>query len=81
MTPVARIVTRRPFSVLRTLRAVGRAMESHPFERLPTTQKPAPGNWAGDAKRFGAQFAMFAPGIALLLGWPLLAAKGLDGHV
>lgn len=23
----------------------------------------------------------FVPGIALLLGWPLLAAKGLDGHV
>ncbi|TQV94989.1 hypothetical protein V2A60_009931 [Cordyceps javanica] len=81
MTAVARIITRRQFSMLQSLRAVGRAMESHPFERLSRTQKPAPANWAGEAKRCGVQFALFAPGIGLLLGWPFLAAKAVDGHV
>lgn len=56
-------------------------MESHPFERLSKTQKSAPANWAGEAKRFGVQISMFVPGIGLLLGWPLLAAKAVDGHV
>lgn len=81
MTPVARVIARRPFSMLQSLRAVGRAMESHPFERLSNTQKHAPANWAGEAKRLSVNLAMFVPGIALLLGWPLLAAKAVDGHV
>ncbi|OAA70985.1 pantothenate transporter liz1 [Akanthomyces lecanii RCEF 1005] len=81
MTPIVRIAARRQFSMLQSLRAAGRALESHPFERLPKTQKSAPADWAGDVKRFGTQLAMFVPGIGLLLGWPLLAAKGLDGHI
>lgn len=58
MVPVARIVARRQFSVLRAVRSVGRSMESHPYERLSTTQRAAPGNWAGEMKRMGTQFAM-----------------------
>ncbi|OAA63008.1 pantothenate transporter liz1 [Cordyceps fumosorosea ARSEF 2679] len=81
MTPVARIIARRQYSMMQSVRAAGRAMESHPFERLPRKQKPAPANWAGDAKRFGVQIALYIPGISLLLGWPLLAAKVMDGHV
>ncbi|EJP62464.1 hypothetical protein MY4038_008343 [Beauveria bassiana] len=81
MLPAARIIGRRHFSLLQSMRAVGRSMESHPFERLSKTQKSAPANWAGEAKRFGVQISMFVPGIGLLLGWPLLAAKAVDGHV
>ncbi|OAR02238.1 hypothetical protein LLEC1_06144 [Akanthomyces lecanii] len=81
MTPIVRIAARRQFSMLQSMRAVGRAMEAHPFERLPKAQKSAPADWAGNMKRCGRQLVLFVPGITLLLGWPLLAAKGLDGHV
>ena len=41
------------------LRAAGRAMEAHPFERLPTAQKSAPADWGKQFKRVGSQAAMY----------------------
>lgn len=63
MTPVAariatRAVARRPFSMMASLRAAGRAMESHPFERLPTKTKSAPADWSWQVKRLGTQAAL-----------------------
>lgn len=63
MSPVvarfaARAIQRRQFSLLGAMRTVGRSMEAHPFERLPVSQKPAPGDYAKLFKRAGGQALM-----------------------
>ena len=63
MSPIAariasRAVARRPFSMMASLRAAGRAMEAHPFERLPTATKSAPADWGYQVKRVGSQAAL-----------------------
>ncbi|KEZ38799.1 hypothetical protein SAPIO_CDS10839 [Scedosporium apiospermum] len=75
---IIRAATRRQVS---TLRAAARSMESHPFEKLPATQKVASGAYGKMAKSAATRLAFFFPGIALLLGWPYLSKVGLDGHV
>lgn len=51
----ARAAGRRQFSLLTNMRNVARSMESHPFERLPTKQTAARGDWGKEAKRVGGQ--------------------------
>ncbi|KAJ4133543.1 hypothetical protein NW768_005129 [Fusarium equiseti] len=51
----ARAVQRRQFSLLTAMRNAGRAMESHPFERLPISQKSASPDYAKMFKRVGSQ--------------------------
>ncbi|KAH6891413.1 hypothetical protein B0T10DRAFT_605690 [Thelonectria olida] len=84
MSPVvtrfaARAIQRRQFSLLSAMRTVGRSMEAHPFERLPVSQKPAPGDYAKLFKRAGGQALIFFPGFAVVLGWPLAAQWAFDG--
>ncbi|KAK7403204.1 hypothetical protein QQZ08_001681 [Neonectria magnoliae] len=84
MSPVVariaiRAAGRRQFSLLGAMRTVGRSMESHPFERLPASMKPAPPDYAKMVKRVGSQAIIFFPGFAVILGWPLAAAWAFDG--
>lgn len=63
MSPIAtqiaaRTLGRRQFSIIRSLRAVGRSMESHPFERLPVTQKPQKPDYGKMMRRVGSQAVM-----------------------
>lgn len=54
----ARTVSRRQFSMLRSLRSVARGMEAHPFGRLSATQEAAKPTYGAYAKRVGTQAAM-----------------------
>ncbi|PHH86053.1 hypothetical protein CDD83_10821 [Cordyceps sp. RAO-2017] len=81
MLPAARVAARRRFSVMKSMRSVARAMEPHPFQRLPASQPTARPDWATGLKRAGSQALIFFPGIAVLLGWPLAAKALVDGHV
>ncbi|KAF4445720.1 hypothetical protein F53441_10562 [Fusarium austroafricanum] len=77
----ARAVQRRQFSLLTAMRNAGRAMEAHPFERLPISQKPAKPDYAKMFKRVGSQAVFFFPGFAVILGWPLAAQYAFDGRL
>ncbi|PHH62997.1 hypothetical protein CDD81_6422 [Ophiocordyceps australis] len=81
MSPISRLATRRPFSVMSSIRTAARSMEPHPFQRLPVTQRPAKPDWGSNIKRVGTQAIIFFPGIGMLLGWPIAAKMLLDGHV
>ncbi|QPC68779.1 hypothetical protein HYE67_011010 [Fusarium culmorum] len=74
----ARAFQTRQFSLLTAMRNAGRAMESHPFERLPITQKPASPDYAKMFKRVGSQALFFFPGFAVILGWPWAAQYAFD---
>ncbi|KAF4965100.1 hypothetical protein FSARC_7063 [Fusarium sarcochroum] len=76
-----RAVQRRQFSLLNSMRNAGRAMESHPFERLPISQQPAKPDYAQMFKRVGSQALFFFPGFAVILGWPLAAQYAFDGRL
>ncbi|ODA80650.1 hypothetical protein RJ55_03609 [Drechmeria coniospora] len=78
---VTRVVARRPFSMMMRLRSAARSFEAHPFQRLPVSQQAARGDWGAEMKRVGKQAAIFFPGFAVLLGWPLAAKSIFDGHV
>ncbi|CAH0048315.1 unnamed protein product [Clonostachys solani] len=78
---VVRTMGRRQFSIIRSLRQVGRSMESHPFERLPVSAKSAPADWGRQFRRVGSQAVIFFPGMALALGWPYLPYLYYDGRV
>lgn len=54
-----RAIQRRPFSMLSSLRTAGRAMEAHPFERMPQTQKSAPADWGKQIRRVSSQAALY----------------------
>ncbi|KAF7545155.1 hypothetical protein G7046_g9624 [Stylonectria norvegica] len=79
--PAVRAVGRRQFSLLNSMRQVGRSMESHPFERLPVAQAPAKPDWGKEARRVGGQALFFFPGFAVVLGWPFAAEAIFDGHL
>jgi len=51
------------------------------MERLPVSQKAARGDWGKEFRRVGKQAALFFPGITVLLGWPLMARRVLNGHM
>ncbi|KFH48201.1 hypothetical protein ACRE_007790 [Hapsidospora chrysogenum ATCC 11550] len=74
-TVVRAAVQRRSFSLASSFRAMARAMESHPFERLPVTQKSAAADWAKQVKRVTSQAAICVPGVTLFFGWPLLVRR------
>lgn len=54
MSPILRMVAqRRAFSIATRVRTLTQSFEPHPFERMPTTQKPARGDWGKQARRLG----------------------------
>jgi hypothetical protein len=54
-----RAAQRRQFSMMGSLRNFARSLESHPFERLPISQKPQPADWSKQFKRVGSQALMY----------------------
>jgi len=51
-----RMASRRQFSLMTSLRQLARGFEhGTPFERLPTTQKPATPDWGKQLRRVGGQ--------------------------
>ncbi|KAK4680350.1 hypothetical protein QC764_212340 [Podospora pseudoanserina] len=71
----------RTFSVYKSLRQFARSFEHAPFERLPVSTNSAAADWGRQIKRVGKQGAVYFPAIGMILGWPYLAASGLDGRV
>ncbi|OIW23581.1 hypothetical protein CONLIGDRAFT_686509 [Coniochaeta ligniaria NRRL 30616] len=70
-----RLASRRQFSLMTSLRQLGRSFEhGTPFERLPVTQKPQGADWGRQFKRVGGQAVVFLPAMAVMLGWPYAAA-------
>jgi hypothetical protein len=55
---VARAAGRRQFSLLPSVRGIARAIEPHPFERLPVSQKAAPGDYGKLIKNVGQRAAL-----------------------
>ncbi|KAG9256679.1 uncharacterized protein F5Z01DRAFT_482366 [Emericellopsis atlantica] len=79
-----RPLQKRSFSIMSTLRNVGRFMEAHPFERLPSTKAKAPADWGRQIRRIGGQTAIFFPFYAVMMGWPLAiawASRRRNGYV
>lgn len=59
MVPTAaRAATRKPFSVMMTLRTAARSFEAHPFQRLSATGQAARPDWGSEARRVGKQVAV-----------------------
>jgi len=63
-TPLIRTMARQPlrqlprlqkrsFSIIERARAVARAAEAHPFERMPLTQAPAKPDWGKQFRHVG----------------------------
>jgi hypothetical protein len=77
----ARAAGRRQFSLFSSVRSFARSFEAHPFERMPVTQNAQRGDYAKMGRRVAGQAVFFAPGIAVLLGWPYLGYKGLNGKI
>ncbi|TLS30627.1 hypothetical protein PpBr36_03106, partial [Pyricularia pennisetigena] len=71
----------RQFSLMAAMRNMARSFEPHPFQRLPNTQKPQSADYAKILKRSGKTVMIYVPGMALILGWPLMAQRVIDGHV
>ncbi|KAF7544330.1 hypothetical protein G7Z17_g10039 [Cylindrodendrum hubeiense] len=78
---ITRAAARRQFSLLGAMRTVGRSMESHPFERISITQKPASPDYAKMVKRVGSQAVVFFPFMAVALGWPAICPLIFDGNL
>ncbi|KAH6986116.1 hypothetical protein BKA56DRAFT_670307 [Ilyonectria sp. MPI-CAGE-AT-0026] len=78
---ITRAASRRQFSLLGAMRTVGRSMESHPFERIPITQKPASPDYAKMVKRVGSQAVVFFPFMGVALGWPAICPLLFDGNL
>jgi hypothetical protein len=76
-----RAAGRRQFSLLTSARSFARSFEPHPFERIPVTQTAQRGDYAKMGRRVAGQAVFFAPAIVVLLGWPYVGYKMLNGHV
>ncbi|KAK0102266.1 hypothetical protein ONS95_005888 [Cadophora gregata] len=72
---------RRAFSIATRVRTLARSFEPHPFERMPTTQKPARGDWGRQARRVGDSAMFYFPFMGLVLSWPVIAEQFLDGKM
>ncbi|CAK7275048.1 hypothetical protein SEPCBS57363_006479 [Sporothrix epigloea] len=72
---------RRQFSVVRSLRSFARSFEAHVFQRLPATSESQAPDYGRLIKRGSKTIAVYFPVAFAILGWPVLAEKGLDGHV
>lgn len=57
VTLATRAIQRRPYSLMASLRAMGRSMEAHPFQR-PAGTKGAPADWGKQARRTISQVVM-----------------------
>ncbi|KAK0739968.1 hypothetical protein B0T21DRAFT_382891 [Apiosordaria backusii] len=74
MSPIlARLAARNAFR--------GVQQQQRSFSRLPVTTNSAAADWGRQVKRLGKQGAIYFPAIGAILGWPYLAASGLDGHM
>ncbi|KAK3326372.1 hypothetical protein B0H66DRAFT_550783 [Apodospora peruviana] len=73
-TTSSRMVTRRQFSIIQSLRSFGRSIEAHPFERLPVTSQSAAADWGKLVKRTGKQGLIYFPAMCVMLGWPYAAS-------
>ncbi|KJR84572.1 uncharacterized protein SPSK_10061 [Sporothrix schenckii 1099-18] len=72
---------RRQFSVVRSLRSFARSFEPHVFQRLPVAGDAQAPDYGRLIKRSGKTIAIYFPVAFTILGWPMIAKKGLDGHV
>ncbi|KAL8371693.1 hypothetical protein RB595_001480 [Gaeumannomyces hyphopodioides] len=72
---------RRQFSLMTAMRNTMRSFEPHPFQRLPIAEKAQPADWAKTVARRGKTLGIYFPGMALILGWPWMVQKALDGHM
>ncbi|CAK7242131.1 MAG: hypothetical protein STHCBS139747_003611 [Sporothrix thermara] len=72
---------RRQFSVVNSLRSFARSFEPHVFQRLPMTSQSQAPDYGRLFKRSGKTIAIYVPVAMTILGWPVLAQKGLDGHI
>ena len=54
----ARTIQRRPFSLAQSLRAMGRAIEVHPIQRMQQRSWHAPADWGKQMRRLTTQVAM-----------------------
>lgn len=75
------ITARRQISIVSRLRTAARSFESHPFERIPVTQTTAKADWGKQIRHIGDAGMFYFPFFAVMLGWPLMAEKVLDGHI
>ncbi|PVH89090.1 hypothetical protein DL98DRAFT_508233 [Cadophora sp. DSE1049] len=82
MSPILRLVAqRRAFSIATRVRTLARSFEPHPFERMPTTQKAARGDWGKQARRLGDAAMFYFPFMGLVLSWPVIVEQFLDGKI
>lgn len=54
-TAAQAVKRQQPFSIMSKLRHFGRAIEPHPFERLPVTQRAQAADWSKDVRQLGGQ--------------------------
>ncbi|KAG4436780.1 hypothetical protein IFR05_007755 [Cadophora sp. M221] len=82
MSPIIRLVAqRRAFSIATRVRTLARSFEPHPFGRLPKTQEAQKGDWAKQGRRLGDAAMFYFPFMGLVLSWPLIGEKILDGKM
>ncbi|KLU88822.1 hypothetical protein MAPG_07805 [Magnaporthiopsis poae ATCC 64411] len=72
---------RRQFSLMTAMRTTMRSFEPHPFQRLPIAERAQPADWAKIVSRTGKSLGIYFPGMALILGWPFMVQRALDGHI
>ncbi|KAI9742166.1 MAG: hypothetical protein M1818_004066 [Claussenomyces sp. TS43310] len=77
--PLRMQFSQRNISTVGKLRAAVRSFEPHPFERKPVSQAAAKGDWGRHVRSAGKQTLIYFPFFALVLGWPVVVAKALDG--
>ncbi|KAF7887313.1 hypothetical protein EAF00_009607 [Botryotinia globosa] len=78
MSPITRqVASRRTFSILTRARQLARGFEAHPFERYPLSQQAAKADWGKLVKRTAGNAVLYFPGLAIVLGWPVLAEKAV----
>lgn len=75
------VAQRRQFSLMTAMRTTMRSFEPHPFQRLPIAEKAQSADWAKIFSRTGRSLGIYFPGMALILGWPFMAQKALNGHI
>ncbi|KAH9907004.1 hypothetical protein F4778DRAFT_724334 [Xylariomycetidae sp. FL2044] len=75
----ARAIARGPSPLMQAVKQFYRSIEP------PTSPRPSFGSQRGDwgriARARASQAAIYFPGLALILGWPILAREMLDGRM
>ncbi|KAL2112001.1 hypothetical protein VUR80DRAFT_8776 [Thermomyces stellatus] len=75
-TGLMAVARRRLFS----LRNMARACEPHPYQRVTMADKAGPA-YGKLAKNVASRVVFFGPAISLILAWPLVTRRLLNGHV